>query len=273
VKTVARSSNRNQRPGKSVLLTVEYALGVLTAGLIAVILWVLSDGLALDRYRSDVIDVIPAVGTLMVAFVSVLLSYSALAEQRRARQAGTDPVILVHFGQRKDAPSMVTLEITNVGAGAAQNVVVALQNERVRQLLDEERITTNFSEISHPIRTIPQDRSVSYNFGVGFDLLKEPYPQPIEVKVSYDDIDGNAYTSAQVLDVLELRWQRADKPIDARIASAIEKLEKEVSKLASDRKRFFTVVQKVEDHREEKQADVARMRESIAATRPNPETE
>jgi hypothetical protein len=29
----------------------------------------------------------------------------------------------------------------------------------------------------------------------------------------------------------------------------------------------------VEDHREEKQADVARMRESIAATRPNPETE
>jgi hypothetical protein len=273
VEAVARSSKRNQRPGKSVILTVEYALGVLTAGLIAVFIWVLSDGLALDRFRSDLIDVIPAIGTLMVAFVSVLLSYSALAEQRRARQAGTDPVILVHFGQRKDAPSMVTLEITNVGAGAAQNVVVNLENQRIRRLLDEGRITTNFGEISHPIRTIPQDRSVSYNFGAGFELLKEPYPQPIEVKLSYEDIDGNAYTSTQVLDVLELRWQRADKPIDARIASAIEKLEKEVSKLASDRKRFFTVVQKVEDHREEKQAEAARVRQTIAAHRPNPEQE
>jgi hypothetical protein len=248
---------------KPVYRTHQFALGVLTAAIISIGLWLISDPFVLSSLRSEAIDAIPAIGALFVALLSLFMSYSALSEQRRARQASTDPVILVHFGHREDAPSLVTLEVSNVGAGAAVNVSFRLDDEAVAALLADGSVITDFREITGPIRTVPQDRSISYNFGLGFKLCKEPFSPPIRVIVSYGDIDGGVYTSEQWLDVRELRWQRADLPAEARTAKALEELAKHTKKIAADGHEFRVVYRHHSELRAQEEVERINMLEMI----------
>ena len=245
----ARQKHRQDAKERPVYRHHAFALGAMTTAIISVLLWVLSDALPLTSLKDRAIDAVPAIGTLLIALLSLFMSYSALSEQRRARQASTDPVILVHFGSREDAPSMITLEISNVGAGAALDISVSIDPVVVGQLLDKETIITDFREVTGPIRTIPQDRRVSYNFGMGYKLVAEPTIPPIRVIVQYQDIDGGKYESEQWLDVRELRWQRADKPPSARSAIALEDMAKSLKKVVSSSHEFFVVSQPYTEHR------------------------
>lgn len=149
------------------------------------------------------------------------------------RQAGTDPEVLVHLGQREDTRQMITLELTNVGAGAARNVKVEVLKP---EALDgaAEKIVTNIRQINTAIRVIPQDKSVSYNFGLGHDLVNEPVLPSFDVRVSYEDIDGAYYASVQSIDVRELLLQRADTPIPTQIRDELKNLSKAIDKLGRE---------------------------------------
>ena len=159
--------------------------------------------------------------TLLVALTSVFIAFNALHEQRRSRQAGTDPVILLHLDKREDARIMSTLEVRNVGAGAALDVRVTPPASVLEY--HPERIISDLRKLN-PIKTVPQDHSVSFNFGLGHELLKEPIIPPLRFLVEYKDIEGNNYTSEQIIDVRELHQQRADDSIPSRQAKATEKI-------------------------------------------------
>ena len=85
--------------------------------------------------RSEYISIVPVVISLLVAVASTYFASHALLEQRRAREAGTDPVLIVHLGQRSDARELVTFNVTNVGAGAALNVFSTLKNQKMMSMI------------------------------------------------------------------------------------------------------------------------------------------
>lgn len=250
-----------KRPDRTLPIYREhsFALGFITATAIAAVVFFAFDDNGLTSFRAYATDTIPVVGTLLVAIVSLFLSLSALKEQRKARQAGTDPVILVHLGHRPDAPMLATLEVSNVGAGAALNVRVRLDGAIVAQMLEENRIVTDFRNTTHPIRAIPQNHSVSYNFGLGRSLLKEPPPPPIRVDIDYEDIDGVEYGNIQWLDVREIRGQRAETPVAVRISDSLDKIARKADLLGSSSKPIHTVNQTKAEYKADKQAEYAEL--------------
>jgi hypothetical protein len=167
---------------------------------------------------------------LLISFVSLIFARQALWEQRRIRQAGTDPVVLAHLGQREDAREMVTFELTNVGAGAARNVSIEVLDPDIIAG-NMERLVVNITQLDHPIRVIPQDRSVSYNFGLGFSLLADPTLPPFRVRVRYEDIDDQEYDSTQLIDVKELQKQRADRPVASNILGELKNISTGIGKI------------------------------------------
>ncbi len=225
------------------------ALGCIFGVVLSVGTW-LAFGQVLDNLSfSDLSQFVPSLVALLVAVVSALISYNAFTEQRRARQAGTDPVILVHLGSREDAPTLSTLEIENVGAGAALEVKIVFDTDISEYVPD--RIITDFSDKLHPIKAIPSGSSKSFNFGLGHKLLgDEPVP-PIEIGIAYKDIEGGKYFSQQTIDVRELSGQRADTPPLAKISGALEMLQKDVKALGASSKKWFVVEQFIDEYRSE----------------------
>ncbi len=208
-----------------------FALGSACGVFISIFIYLVLDISHVGLTRTEILSVVPSLLTLLVALVSLLISFHALSEQRLMRQAGTDPVILIHLDKREDARIMSTLEVRNVGAGAAQNVKVTLLSDTSDYVPD--RIITDFSKVSHPLRTIPQGHSVSYNFGLGHRLLEEPEIPPIEFEISYEDIEGQKRCSRQFVDVRELTMQRADEGLNSRIAKATERTAKALEGMQS----------------------------------------
>ena len=205
------------------------ALGVLIGALAVFLFFLLNNHLQNGFTKSEMIELLPGLSTLLVALVSLLVSFHALSEQRLMRQAGTDPVVLVHLGNREDTRALSTLEVSNVGAGAALNVAFKFETD-ISSFVPK-RILSDFSALKAPIRAIPQGSSVSYNFGVGHKLLAKPEIPPIRVKVFYENIDGKKVESIQIIDVQELSQQRADTPVAARAATSLEQMQKALKKL------------------------------------------
>lgn len=216
-------SLRNNRR-KSSLTTGTFALGLSVGAFTVVLIYLVLDLFEVGLTRTEIFAVIPPLLTLLVAITSLLVSFYALSEQRLMRQAGTDPVILIHLDNREDARILSTLEVRNVGAGAALNVRLSLLSEITEYLPD--RIITDFSKVTHAFRTIPQGHSISYNFGVGHELLGEPEIPPIEFEVTYENIEGVVQSSRQFIDVRELKMQRADDGLNSRLAKATERTAK-----------------------------------------------
>ena len=226
-----------------------FALGLI-AGIVGAIIIYLSWPLFGTSLSSDQwISLFPSVVAILVAWLSVFLAYRALQEQQRMRQAGTDPVILVHLGSREDEPLLVTTEITNVGAGAACNVDVTFRPSLAEFYPD--RVLTNFADDLHPIKVIPQGRAVSFPFGSGPNLLKEPPIPSIQVRVTYEDIEGTSYHSNQSIDLRELTAQSADKVPLALIAASLKKLEQNTKEMARKNRRIQVITQDIDAFRDE----------------------
>lgn len=228
---------------------------VVLIGLVHVIKTVAERDLAISF-----IDESPALLALIIALVSLFISYKMFIEQRLMRQAGTDPVVLVHLGTREDARILSTLEIENVGAGAAINVTVRLKTD-VGDFFPD-RIITNLSEIQ-PMRAIPQGRSKSFNFGVGHELLAQPPIPPINFEVSYENIDGERIINTQTINVIELTGQRADDSLMARATKGLEAIAKETAAIASPKVPREVVTETRAEHKNRRHNEQEEMRKLL----------
>lgn len=221
---LSNHTRKKERDRSSPLGDGKVALGVIIGICISIFAYILLSKNAEVNVNTPA-GQLSEIVTLLVALTSVFIAFNALHEQRRSRQAGTDPVILLHLDKREDARIMSTLEVRNVGAGAALEVRVT-PPANVSEY-HPSRIITDLRNL-HPIKTIPQDHSVSFNFGLGYELLKEPTIPPLKFCVEYKDIEGNIYSSEQIIDVRELHQQRADDSILSRQAKATEKIAKAI---------------------------------------------
>ena len=146
-------------------------------------------------------DDVASIFSLLIAGSSVYLAGRALSEQRKVREASSDPLVIAHFGQREDAPEVITFNLSNVGMGAAVNVEMWIDDS---EKLASRDLFSKIFKTQRPISTILQGKSAIYSLGTGPKLIgNNPLP-PFSVRLGYEDVDGNKYSTNFELDVQEL---------------------------------------------------------------------
>ncbi|OUS08510.1 hypothetical protein A9Q96_03450 [Rhodobacterales bacterium 52_120_T64] len=155
---------------------------------------------------------------------SIFLAANALLEQRKTREAATDPVLVAHLGQREDARELVAFNISNIGAGAALNVALCV--EKPIGDIEGRQLIMNIFREHHPFTVIMQGKSIEYNLAMGWHLLGDNPMSPFKAKLSYEDIAGGKYESEFMIDVRELGSLGFHKSPQMRIVTALEKMAK-----------------------------------------------
>ena len=179
---------------------------------------------------NDAKELVPSIATAIVALVSVIVSGIALREQRIMRQAGTDPVLVAHLGQREDEPIMVNLNISNVGAGAAMNVfakVIIADSPQVQGMIGNP-FDTDVMKGKMPIKVILQNDKVTYELGMGHVLIGTDPLAAFKVELKYQDIEGSEYNSSHDINVAELAGRPAGSPATTKIWRELEKIGKKI---------------------------------------------
>ena len=200
------------------------ALGVIL-GLSGTILAYLVFGVKNDSTGSfPYTDFLPIIISLLVAMASIFLAANTLLEQRKTREAGTDPVLVAHLGQREDARELITFNISNIGAGAALNVALCV--EKPKDVVEKRNLVMNIFRQHHPFTVILQGKSIEFSLALGWHLLgDEPLP-PFQATLAYEDLAGGKYESKFMIDVRELEGLGANKSPQMRIVTALEKIAK-----------------------------------------------
>lgn len=228
-----QSFRKSEKPTNALLGDGIYALGVLTGVLISISLYLGSELLSSLLSREQIIDLLPTVTAFLVALVSLQISFRALVEQKRMRQAGIDPVLVAHLAKDPMYPLVLSLNITNVGAGAAVNVRAQLDgNIPVDRSSFLDRIrTSDFFNNQRPLAVILQNQTVPQWMGTGPELFgnEDPMP-PFSITLTYDDIEGSSYHSTHQLNILEFENSNANEPAETKIFRELEKIRKLLEK-------------------------------------------
>lgn len=208
------------------------AIGVLIGILIAVVLYltnhIWSELLTTDQF----IAIAPALAAFLVALVSLLVSFRGLTEQKRMRQAGVDPVLIAHLSQDPQFPLILTLNISNVGAGAAVNVYAKILGE-IKDKHGEfvtKILKSDFYNSRSAITVILQDQTVSHWMGRGPDLYRENRMEPFYLELSYQDIEGANYQSTHPINLDALELTNANEPNSTKIWRELEKIRKNLER-------------------------------------------
>lgn len=204
------------------------ALGVVIGLIFATLGYLSFTAITNVELTSQALGTVTALSSLIVACGSMLVAARALGEQRKSREAATDPVLIAHFSQREDARELITFRITNVGAGAALNVTLDVTQPDV-DLIDRHIITDIFRR-HHPFRIVPQGHSIEFSFAMGWELLGDNPLPPFAAKLSYKDLSGEHYEGSFILDIKEMEKLGANKSPQMRLVSAVEKIERHLAK-------------------------------------------
>ena len=183
---------------------------------------------ALDDFSAFVLQL----PTVAVALVSLLVAFNAFTEQRRMRQAGTDPVLIAHLRPDDFQPMLVHLVITNVGAGAAMNVKFSVSRPAGGSRRGQ--VITDILGVEREVAVILQGDAVKYALGIGHELLRDPPLSPISVHLEYFDIEAEQYTSEHRVDVQELRDRPASEPPATKAARELETLRQAVQRIQGE---------------------------------------
>lgn len=218
-----RHEKNNQR--SFLLGDGKVALGVIFGVAATIFVILLLDFRQDSGTDSSLIEFTPIIVSLLVGVASIFLASSALLEQRKTREASTDPVLIVHLGQREDERGLVTFNISNVGAGAALNVKLSV--DKPTDTIENRNLIKEVFGDFHPFTVILQGKSVQFNFAMGWELLGEKPLPPFKAKLSYDDLVGFGYESEFLVDVRELKGISAHQTPEIRMVKALEKIAKQ----------------------------------------------
>lgn len=204
----------------------KFAFGVFTGFAIFLLLYL---SVPLDSFINYIAKRtlhLPVFVSLAVATLSAYIAYRALSEQKRSREAGTDPVLIAHLGQREDAKELVTFKVSNVGAGAAVNV--KLEVSEPEGGIGGRTLVTNVFHRHHPFTVILQDSSIEFSFGFGWDLLGNEPLAPFVAELVYEDLSGEIYEGSFTIDVRQMEGLGAEKSPHMRMVKSLEDIAKKI---------------------------------------------
>lgn len=173
---------------------------------------------------------VSAVATVVLAITTIVYAWhtSQLAdENRRLRKAGSDPQVVAYLTINPRVSIALDFVLANVGRGPAKNVrcqVIAGDDFAEREVLLRMRDST--------FGLLPQDEAIRTAFGMGPELLGDEPLRPFEVKISYQNFDGEAYSQSFTLDV-------------APFSGSIQLGEPSLDKIAKSAKQIADSIQKI----------------------------
>lgn len=218
----------------------KFALGVVVGSLAVVLAFIAYESVWGTQDLSEYLSIAPLIVSLLVAMASTYFAANALLEQRKIREAGTDPVLISHLSQREDAPELITFKVSNVGAGAALNVQLDVEPpDDDADDWKKRNILQNIFVPRVPFSVILQGNSIEFSLAFGWHLLgQDPTKSidknlplqslpPFKAALSYEDLAGGKYDSEFTIDVSEMQGLGANKSPQMRMVAALEKIAKD----------------------------------------------
>ena len=166
----------------------------------------------------------------LISFGSLYIAYLALREQNMMRQAGTDPVLIVHFGQREDAKEVITIDVTNVGSGTALDVELELTADLSK--LDNPIFKDRLGR--YPFPSIPNGKTISISFGRGFIVLEEENSPILTASVQWKTIEEKVRSETFYLDSRQMQRLDAHRSLSARQVLALENIDAGIRKSSDE---------------------------------------
>lgn len=203
-----------------------FALGVMTGLVIVIVVFLGQHIWGALLTKSELIDVVPAMAAFMIALVSLLVSFRALVEQKKMRQAGVDPVLIAHLMQDPEHPIIMSLNISNVGSGAAMNVYANIKEDlgaKPNSMLGKIE-NSDFFNKKRTIAVILQSQSIPHWMGTGPELFGGDIAPKFSVELQYEDIEGATYSSTHSLNLNEFEGRNANDPSRVKVVKELEKI-------------------------------------------------
>lgn len=217
----------------------KFALGFTLGSLAIVLCYIAYEFFWGTQDFSEYVTFAPLIISLLVAMGSTYFAANALLEQRTMREAGTDPVLIAHLGQREDARELVTFKVSNVGAGAALNVhLVVDRPDDEADDWEKRSFLQNIFSPRRPFTVILQGNSIEFNLALGWHLLGQNSTDridnnlplnalpPFKAWLTYEDLAGGKYDAEFTIDVNELQGLGAHKTPQMRVVAALEAIAK-----------------------------------------------
>lgn len=142
-------------------------------------------------------------GTL-ATFIVALLTFKTVDEMRASRVAEFRPRVIVDF----DIPygtSIIELVVKNEGRSLAKNISFSIQPELIDS---KDRNISSLKMFKDGISTLISGKEIRQIFDSGPSYLSEDkqYPLIFNVKIEYEDINGNKYEDEMELDLEIYKW-------------------------------------------------------------------
>lgn len=202
-------------------------------------------------------------GALTVLFTAVvtistvvysILTGKLVSETTKMRQVQTEPKIEVTIKSFDNAINIVRLHIRNIGLGPAINVTFNLKvisGGQIAQVLVDEFTKSNFLNIGLKYFGPGQERYSHYT------QLTQQYNEKIGsvliIEISYQSTTGVKYIEQSIIDMSELKGAyQLGTPNLYSMAKSLEKIQKDISNIASEHKKISAHIYTAKDRQKEK---------------------
>ena len=177
---------------------------------------------------------IVSIATVIYAILTIVL----VKETIRLREVQTEPEIVVYLQIPEDLPSVFHIVVRNIGGGIAYNIRwefdqnAILAKERGSRL-DKQHFFTKGADYFAP------GQVYSSMFGAGPELLQEPAPPALLLRVSYENRQGKKYFREYSVDPMQFYGRSWISGQGLReIASSLKDIKKDLDHVVSGFSRF-----------------------------------
>jgi hypothetical protein len=148
-----------------------------------------------------------------------------------------EPEVVVYLASADRYPNVLNLVITNIGKGPARHL--RLQHDGTPEEFQRHKVRIENVKLFEGWSVLPQGERLEFLFGVAPDLLKAPALRPLTFTVEYEDLNGRARRSSQLVNVSSFKgWITVGHPPEHEMAEALKKIESAVSAWSSGFKRL-----------------------------------
>lgn len=211
------------------------------------------------KFLSDNSGALMVVFTFFVTLSTIVyawLTRKLVQETILLREAATEPSLSVHItlGERI-APSVQELVIANHGRGTA--TAITWEVSPPLECLQQHGVKLGNLQLLNGLPQLAPSQQIRAFFGTSIDLLREPICPDITITARYQSIRGTRYASHFILSPAQFQgYITVGAFHDVQIARSIEKIEKALTSLISDKRlRVATVTEAELREERRKQAE------------------